>query len=158
MIITKRRKTMSITTTNQTTKDRLLDFLSELAVANGTILKTRKGDNLGPALGRVFVWQETKRIAEEELKEAWKAVQDAELIPTDDVLREEGQGEEKILLESSNFSVITKVDKPRDVFSRDKFITLVAKKFKLDQGRLEALAQTCMVPSAAPLKKRVLEV
>jgi hypothetical protein len=137
-----------------TVKDRLFERLLELP---GKVLKARNGDNLGPVLGEIFVWQEVARYAKGALDSAWKAAVDGDIIDNDEVLRAEGPGEERILSESNSFSIIAKVDKPRKTFSRDKFIAEVARKFKLDRARLDALAETCMSESAAPLHKRVLE-
>ena len=140
------------------TKTALLDQLQDLPKPNGKVLKVRKGDNLGPTLGEIFIWQETAKYATEQLRDAWKAAAASNLVEADDVLRQGLVGEEKIVVESNDFSIIAKVDKPRQNFSREKFIELVAKKFKLDPVVLTTLAESCLTPSAAPLHKRVLEV
>ncbi len=138
-------------------KDKLIEALDKLS-GNG-LLKTSRGDNSSQILGRVFIWQETVKYAEQQLKGAWQAAVAAEVIPDDDTLREGSTiGDERIRADSKHFSLVTKVSAPRELFSRDKYITAVAKRFKLDQGVLNAMAIECMEPSKAPLSKRVLEV
>lgn len=136
-------------------KDRLDERLVELP---DKVLRARNGDNLGPVLGTVYVWQETLAYAKKELETAWKHLVTQNLIDSDEVLKAEGPGEEHILTESNSFSVIAKVSSPRKVFSKDKFIVAVARKYKLDPAKLTDLAETCMSESSPPLHKRVLEV
>ena len=134
-------------------KERLINTLEDLP----GLIRNRNGDNLGPVLGTIFIWQEAEKFAKERLKTAWQTAADTDAIEPDDVLREGTPGEERIIIESNNFSVVVKCDKPRQTFSKDKFIVAVAKRFKLDPAQLEALAKTCMTESAPPLHKRVLE-
>lgn len=135
------------------TKDRLMEALTALP----GLVRHRNGDNRGPMLGKLFIWQETKKFAEEQLKAAWLEAAAEDLLEPDDVLREGTPGEEHIVVESNQFSVVVKVDKPRQTFSRDKFIATVARRFKLDPAQLDTIAKTCMVDSAAPLHKSILE-
>jgi len=139
-------------------KDRLTAQLDQLAAINGPVLKIKRGDNQGPLLGAIFLWQETVKEAKERLESAWKAAVDADIIPDDDSLREK-KGE-TIITESDQFSCVAEVEKPRKVFNRDKFIDAVAKKFKIDRARLDAIAvaSPCTTDSKAPLSKRILEV
>lgn len=145
-----------MTENGKETRTRLVAQLDQLA-ANGKVLKTQKSDNLGPLLGRVYFWQEARRHAEEQLKVGWKTLETEGLISDDDALRAAGVSEERIVVESNDFSVIVKIDSPRQTFSRDRFIKLIAKRFKLDEGRLEQLAKECVTETRPPLSKRVLE-
>ena len=136
-------------------KDRLLLKLVELPNA---LLKNRNGDNFGSILAELYCWQETAKYAKEQLENAWEAAVARHVIDDDNVLRKGVIGEESILAESKCFSVIAKLDKPRSIFSKDRFIAAVAKRYKLDPFQLETLAETCVTESRPPLTKRVLEV
>ncbi len=138
-----------------TTKDRLLAHLNK-GIANG-VLPARKGDNLGPVLGSVYYWQETVNYAKEQLDTAWSVVVEVDAIESDQDLRKTLPGTEWTAARSKDFSVTVRVDKPRQIFSRDKFIEAVARKYKLDRVHLHAIAQTCVSDSAPPLHKKVLE-
>lgn len=138
-------------------KTRLFEQLDTLAEPNGKVLKFKRGDNQGPILGRIYFWQETQKRAKSELEAAWKAAKDEGVVDSDEKLRE-AQGEEKILIESDQFTLMAKVDKPRSTFSRDKFIESVAKKYKIDPAKLNAIAAACTTDGLAPLSKRVIEV
>lgn len=141
---------------NSKTKDRLLEKLGELRGA--PVLQFKRGDNRGPLLGEVFVWQETKKYAEEQLKKAWKALVAEDIIDEDDVLREAGVGEERILNESNTFSVVATVDKPRRTFNREMFIRLIVQRFRVPAEALQDMVEDAMTDGTAPLTKRVLEV
>lgn len=139
------------------TKTRLVEQLNSLAEVNGRVLKVKRGDNKGPLLGKIYIWQEAEKYAKDQLKAAWKAALDEGIIDTDDKLRED-EGEERIVMESDQFTAMVKVGTPAKPFSKEKFIEAVAKKYKIDAAKLEALATGCTKDSAAPLSKRIVEV
>lgn len=136
-------------------KTLLQETLMPLTEAGGGVLKIKRGDNVGPFLGRIYVLQEMSKFAEEQLKIAWKDAEAENILPDDLELREtEG---ERIVMESDQFSCVVNVAKPRANFNKDKFIDAVVVKFKIPKGKLEALAATSTKDSAAPLSKKVLE-
>src|SRR4051812_16015247 len=96
------------------------------------ILKVFKQDDLGPYFGPIYFWQEIRKYSEASYEAAWKLTQKAKVVPDDDALRDLGQGEH-IIADSRVFSFIAKIDKPRDAFDPEKFIQVVAKKYKLDE-------------------------
>jgi hypothetical protein len=153
MPVNKRRKDMS----ENPVKTRLFDLLQDLDRANGEVLKVKRGDNHGAVLGSIYVWQETKRHAEKALKASWSEAVSEGLVSDDDVLRESAVGEEWMLIESNGFSAVAKLDKPKQLFSRDKFIEKIAKTFHLDRSRLDTIANECCVESKPALSKRVIE-
>jgi hypothetical protein len=104
----------------------------------------------------IFYWQEVLSLAEDEVKAAWRAAQEVGLIPSDDDMRALGEGEH-IVVDSQLFSVLAKVSKPSERFDRDLFIATLVKKYKLEKARLEAIAESCKVPSKAALSKSVVE-
>lgn len=114
-------------------------------------------DNTGTFLGEIFTWQEVSKFADDKLKDAWKEAQGNGLIPADDDMREKYDEDEHIVAESNAFSCIVTVGKPRETFDLEKFISEVARKYKLDPHRLSVLATTCVKASKAPLTKRIRE-
>lgn len=136
-------------------KQRLVAALDKLP-RNGVLL-SKPGDNAGSILGKIFIWQETKRYADAQLKGAWQAAVAADLIPGDDALRE-GEKIEKTFGESKYFTIVAEVSEPRKTFDRDTFIATVAKKYRIDPGKLNAIAVECTKETKAPLAKKVLEV
>jgi hypothetical protein len=138
-------------------KKKLLEELDTLAKPDGGVLSFKRGDNHGPLLGQIFVWQEAKKYAESQLKKAWKTAADEGLIQDDAILREKNQGEEHVIIQSNSFTCMVTVDKPHQTFSKDKFVEAVAKRYKLDRAQLDRVAATCTTDSVAPLKKRIVE-
>jgi hypothetical protein len=138
-------------------KTLLTTKLDKLATPDGGVLTFKRNDNQGPLLGEIYVWQETKKYADSQLKKVWKAAADEGLIDDDDVLREKKQGEEHVITQSTAFTCMVTVDKPRQTFSKDKFVEAVAKRYKLDRAALDKIAATCTTDSVAPLSKRIVE-
>jgi hypothetical protein len=136
-------------------KTQLLAQLKEVISSTGA-LRAKRGDNFGPVLRKLYLLQEMSDYAEDELKAAWAEATKEGVLPPDDDLREE-KGE-RIVTESEQFSLIVSVDKPRKTFSRDKFVEAIAKKFKIDRAKLDALIATATTDGKAPLSKRILEV
>ena len=136
-------------------KTLLQDTLKPLAEVGGGVLKFKRGDNIGPILGRIYVFQEMEKYAKDQLKIAWKDAVTEDIISGDDVLRDTAG--ERIATESNQFSCIVNVEKSRANFNKEKFIETVATKFKIPKGKLEALAETSTKDSAAPLSKKILE-
>lgn len=142
--------------TDKPIKARLTAVLEELTKpTSGEVLKIKRGDNFGPILGKLYVLQEMASWAKSELESAWASAATEGVLPPDDDLRAE-QGE-RIVTESEQFSVIVSVAKPRATFSRDKYITAVAKKYKIDRFRLEGMVASATTDSKPPLSKKVLE-
>lgn len=137
-------------------KKRLEAVLEAMLNSKGGVVKPSRGDNKDRYLAAIYVAQETKSWAEARLKQAWVDAQIAGLVPDDALLRNKGKGEH-LVCDSSQFSALATVQNPRDNFSKDAFIKAVAERFKIDEGQLKGIADTCLVKSAAPLSKRVLE-
>ena len=119
-----------------------------------TVMPKPKG-NL-KVLDVIYYWQEVSTHADKQLKSAWLSAQEAGLVKTDDDMRALGEGEH-IVVDSQAFSVLAKVSKPRELFDRDLFIATLVKKYKLERGRLEAIAENCKVPCKPSLSKSVVE-
>lgn len=136
-------------------KAQVLDKLNEMVGPDGGFVKLKRTDNKGPHLWPIYFWQEVSKYSEKQLKAAWTRTQDAQLVPNDDELRT--LSGEQILQESEQFSVVVDVGAPRETFSKDQFVEAVAKKYKLDPAKLNAIAATCISKSKAPLSKKVLE-
>lgn len=135
-------------------KETLLAALDKMA-APGDLFKVRRDDNHGAVLGKIFIYQEMKKHAEKQLKKAWAEAQEEGLIPPDDELRTSTG--ETIVLESRQFTCMTKVAAARENFSKEEFMEAVSKRFKIDMTKLKALAQGATHDGAAPLEKRIVE-
>src|ERR1019366_2155702 len=105
-------------------KTLLQETLQPLAETGGGILKFKRGDNIGPILGKIYVYQEMEKYAKEQLKTAWKAAVTEDVLSDDSTLRDTAG--ERIATESDQFSCIVNVEKSRSNFNRDKFIETVA--------------------------------
>jgi hypothetical protein len=114
--------------------------------------------NTGSLLGDIFTWQEVSKLADDKLKQAWKAAAETGLIPADDDLREKYDEDEHLVAESNVFTCIVTVGKPRETFDQEKFIAELARKYKLDPHLLTQLAAKCKKEGKAPLTKRIREV
>lgn len=132
-----------------------LDKLNEMVGPDNGFVKLKRGDNKGPHLWPIYFWQEVEKYAEKQLKASWIKAQEALVVDNDEELRK--LSGEQILEESEQFSVVIKVDAPRETFSKEDFVAAVAKKYKLDPAKLNAIAATCMSKSKPPLSKKVLE-
>ena len=142
-------------------KDKIEAELNTLAkCTNGDGFFTiKKSDNIGTYLADIFVAQTVSKWADKRLDDAWRTAADDEVILEDDDLRTKyAGGDEAIPVESRDFSVTLKVGTPRESFDQAAFIEQVAKKFKLDKAKLEAIAENCVKTGKAPLTKRVVEV
>lgn len=139
-------------------RSKITDALDGLTARGGVLPSPKRGDNIEPYLADIYVAQEVKKWAEDRLKRAWARAQDDKdgVAPSDDQLRKTGKGEE-IIIESGHFSMTVKVDTPRQSFDRKAFVAQVAKRYKLPLDKLDALADECVVKTAPPLTKRVLE-
>ena len=149
---------MSKKVTTVKTRYRLLGKLQELM--GSAVLKLKKNDNNSELfLGAIFVWQETKKYADEKLKEAWKAAVEENIIEDDDYLRENGErwGVEESFAESRSFTFTVKTQKPRLIFSREKFILALSDELGLDMNRLLTIADRCTEETSVVLYKRVVE-
>ena len=142
------------TTTIRKSQTLLTETLTKL---KQQFVKAKNGDNMGPFLAEIFVWQEVRKHADEMLKDTWKQVQAEGIIANDEALRALGKGEH-IVAESDKYSCLITVDKPRDKFDRTDFIAEVAKKYKIKPSELQALERDCMGETSAPLTKRIIEV
>jgi hypothetical protein len=139
-----------------TIKQGIIDVLND-SMSAGKLIKKYKEDDLGPYFWSIFYWQEIKKHSEAAHEAAWKVAQRAKVVKDDDDLRDLGGGEH-IIADSKLFSFIARVDSPRQTFDPEKFIKLVAKKFKLDEDVLTRMAADCLKDSKPPLSKRILEV
>lgn len=132
-------------------KDRITEHLDKIQkVTFGKI----KMSNDESTLSEVFLWQEVEKLADKNLKVAWK---DTGL--TDDNLRSLGIGEH-IALESGSLSCVAKVSDGRVCFDKDAlsaFILAIAKKHKIPVASLNTLAEKCKGKTKPILEKRVLE-
>lgn len=107
-------------------------------------------------LTSILVWQETLRIAAAKFKAAWDYPQSEGILPTDDVMRQLGEGEH-VVERAGNIVLMAKVSKPREGFDRDLFIRRVAKKYKLPISDIEELAEASYTEGNPSLSKRVVE-
>jgi hypothetical protein len=136
-------------------KRRLLNKLQELA---SSILKVKRVDHAEPFLGEIFIWQETKKYADEQLKASWKAAVEENIISDDDYLRNYGErGVEENITKSKSFTFVVKTQKPRLIFSREKFILALSDELGLDMNRLLTIADRCTEETSVVLYKRVVE-
>jgi hypothetical protein len=136
----------------------IIDAVEELLNPRGGINKVSRNDsNAAPYLRDVFFWQTIGTLAAAKEEAAWKAAQAANLLPSDEKLRENVEGE-KIVAESEHYSCIVKVSKPRNNFDKETFLATVARKFKVPLQKLLAIYDASMKEGKAPLSKRVLEV
>lgn len=129
---------------------------SDLEAINKRVANPDRKSNTGNLLYRAFVLQTLASLAESGLKATWKSMETEGLLPDDEQLR--AVPGERIITESSHFSLMVKVSAPREVFDRDIFIARVAKKYKIPAASLAALAEQCYASSKAPLSRKVLEV
>ena len=120
------------------------------------VVRCKRGDNLDPYFGRIWLAQELKSWAESELKAAWSAAQDDGLIEPDDELRAKGRGTH-LVSDSASFSCTAKIDSPRGGFDKEQFILAVAKQYRIPLEELNAMAEGCKKDGTPPLTKRILE-
>lgn len=113
--------------------------------------------NIGGYLSDVFLWETVADLAKKKSEEAWKALVSNKMIPPDDTMRENINGE-AIAVKTSKFQVFIKVSNPRTIFDKDAFINKAAEKFKISKPKLIELSQQCVSQTRPPLSKRVLEV
>lgn len=102
-------------------------------------------------------WQETKALAEKELKEAWKVAVAEGIIEPDDKLRALGLGTH-VAAESGPFSVTAKVDPARRTLKPDALAEAMARKFKIKLADAIKFIELAKVDGSPVLEKRVLEV
>lgn len=136
-------------------KASIIKAISRLGETNGTKNPDER-HNVGSLLGEIYLWQVATDIASDRLKAAWKELEAEELLPSDDKLRTDVEGE-LVALQSPHFSLQIKVAKPRESFDKDMFIEKASKKFKIDKHKLIELSRECVKLSKAPLTKKVLE-
>jgi len=105
-------------------------------------------------LAEIYVWQEISNYADRALKQAWATAQ-AEVLPTDDVLRERPLGENKEA-EVLNLSVVATISQGRQVFDQAQFVSLVASRYDIPAGKLGELVDRSKRSSANSLSKRVV--
>jgi len=112
--------------------------------------------NNGPYLFDIYYWQELSDLADKELKKAWKAATEAEVLEEDDTYRQVLG--ETIAAESSSFSCVMKVSAPKKTIDKEAFLAAVSRKSRLAVSTLEALWEDHQKEGKAALSKRVLEV
>jgi len=140
-----------------TIKQSIISLLTTNLNSSSKIIKRYKEDDLGPYFGTIYYWQEIKKFSEAAHEAAWKTARAAKVIKEDDDLRDLGSGEH-IIADSKLFSFIVKVDAPRKNFNRERFISVVAKRYKLNEAELAKIAADCFDDGTPPLSKRILEV
>ena len=113
--------------------------------------------NVGGYLAEVYMWDVVADLAKEKSKEAWKSLVSNKMVPPDDTLRDNINGE-SIAVKTSKFQVYVKVSNPRSIFDKDTFITKVAETFKVSKPKLIEISKQCVSQTRPPLSKRVLEV
>jgi hypothetical protein len=121
-------------------------------------LAKKNGSNINQLLYDLYFWQEVCKLADTELKKAWKTAQaDDGPVDTDDDLRQLTKGEH-IVCESDDFSCLVTVQGPRANFDRELFVESLCKAFKLKRASVDKVAENCLVETKPPLQKRVVEV
>lgn len=113
--------------------------------------------NSGKMLWNVYFWQVVADLAEARCKSSWEAIQGTGgLVGKDDELRDLTVGEH-IAAESSKFTALVTVTKPRRNLDRAKLVSELARKFRVPAKKIEAIIEKCKVAGTAPLSKRVVE-
>lgn len=138
-------------------KDKVIETLNGLTNPKAGIAKRFSGDNTGPFLSDIYIWQVTEAYAGEKKKEAWKTAQTEGFVPSDTQLRGFAEGDH-IVADSKQFSCLVKVTRPHGRFNKDEFVAAVARKYKIKMGELLKLVEQYTEPGAVPLTKRVAEV
>jgi hypothetical protein len=134
----------------------IVKAVSRIGETNGTKNPDSK-NNVGNYLGDIYLWQVVGEIAADRLKAAWNYLNSDKLMPDDDHLRANVEGE-IVALKSPTFALQVKVAKPRESFDKDLFIEKASKRFKIDKHKLLELSMECTKQSKAPLTKKVLEL
>lgn len=130
--------------------------LQRIVDAMTPLLKLKAPDkksNVGALLWDIYIWQNVNSLAKKKLEQAWKVIEADKLIPDDDTLRAV-QGE-RVILQTENLSCVIKVEPPRKIFDKDKFILRLSKKYKLPIEDLNRMAGRCYVDTKTVLTKRV---
>lgn len=131
-------------------------MIEDAILTQMTSILGKSGKSNQKYLNVIYFWQEVSALADVGLKEAWREAQESGMVPSDNDMRALGEGDHMVV-DTQHFSVLAKVSKPRANFDRDLFIAHLVKKYKLQKARLEALAETCKVPSKRALSKSVVE-
>ena len=134
----------------------IIKAVSRLGETNGTKNPDSR-NNVGAALGKVYLWRVAVEIATDRLKTAWNDLTNKELIPEDEILRKSIEGE-TVAIKSPSFGLQIKVSKPRESFDKDAFLDKVSKKFKIEKHKLIELSKECTKLSKAPLSKKIVEL
>ena len=132
-------------------KDRIVKHIDAV---RGVVFKAKMSKN-EKLLAEVFLWQEIARIADENLKSAWKNAQ-IEFINNDDELRLLGKGDH-IAAEAGNLSCDVKVSNGRYYPDVEAFIKAIVETYKAPLGGVVALAEKSKKEGNPSLSKRILE-
>ena len=109
-------------------------------------------------LFEIAKWLAVKNLGETNLKAAWKAAQTTEgVIPSDDALRELGEGTH-VVLEQGRFSATAKVTAPRKTPDMEALGLYLSRNHGISIADYNAAVEACKKEGTAPLEKRVLEV
>ena len=135
-----------------TLRDQIVKDLEASAMDRAPTEKSNAGKVLWP----IFFWQVVEEVATKLRKQSWEVASTEGVVKSDDQLRALGEGEHNVL-DSNHFSVLASVTKPRMLFDRELFIANVAKKYKLDVGKLTVMAEACKIENKPALSKRIVE-
>lgn len=125
--------------------------------------RPKKMGNADTVLCDLYFWQEVKKYAADQEKQALKIAQEVEgIIPSDDKMRARGKGEWKIV-ESKYFEVRADIKNPSRKFDILKYVTNVAKAFGLSKDKMAKMltmadGDEAKVEGTAALSKYVREI
>jgi hypothetical protein len=116
-------------------------------------IRISEAGNRAPLLAEILVWQELVKQAKKKLEKAWES----ELIPSDEELRELGEGEHSILSEGG-FTALASVKKPGRTLKADLLISDLVRFHKFTRKKAESLLNDCREENRPSLSKRIVEV
>jgi hypothetical protein len=119
--------------------------------------KPLRMSNVDTLMCDVYIWQEVMIHAKKKYDNAMKDL--ATLVSSDDKMRSKGAGDHTVE-SGTNFAMVAKVSNPANRFDKDKFISAVARKFRVNLDKLVKLAESddSKKEVSAALSKKIIEL